>query len=74
MQTFTNRTVVIPRNDNDDDTASLRLTTNIEKGTVTFGKYAWEGDKTSVVFPIQYVDDVLAALKDVQEFHVAQKE
>lgn len=68
-KTFTDRTIVIPKNEDSDETASLRIVTNTEKETVTIEKTSnWGGDAKAVEFPVQFLRDVIDGLDNVKKF------
>ena len=73
MQMYTNRALVIRRNEETGDKeGSLRIETDTEKETVRLYKHQWGGkqEDSEVVLPQQFLPDLISALTNVQAFIV----
>ena len=67
MNVFDNRVVLIPKNEQADTEAGIRVEILREKGIVRIGQTGWSGQDKQVEFPVQFLGDVQNALRKIGE-------
>ena len=71
---YVNLVIDIPKNEESDVSATLRIQTDAEQETVSISKHNWDGPQEIIRFPRQFIGDVAGALNSIQKFIEVKKD